>query len=401
MKKLFNRLSSSGKIDASSLKEEQYSDEEHLDTHYRKPTTLPAEPRDTSQDLKLKKSFSGSGSIGKGDHPSAFSVKKSSSVKLSKDKEIKDKDKLNESTDKSLKKSGSTKKRSIGKSSDLLKKDTERLRSPSLKSIFVSDYKQQRDLGSVESSDSEEEGVPRSRGNSLHDDDFYTNAPIRVPSAPGRLASSPVPMLATPPNAAARAVSPRMDSLTPSPVPMYATPPKSAMRAQSPRVEMSSSGMAYSPPESPHARAYSPPTSPHARAYSPPTSPHERAYSPPTSPHERAYSPPTSPHERAYSPPTSPHAYTYPVPIIPRSPSAQQASTQSDVLDADEFDLRFAVRERQESISDDTALGADFERGRWDSISEDVDMVDEAEITNQKSKSGLFSFGKNTPKKLK
>eukprot|EP00026_Physarum_polycephalum_P008262 Phypoly_transcript_08343.p1 GENE.Phypoly_transcript_08343~~Phypoly_transcript_08343.p1 ORF type:complete len:189 (+),score=57.64 Phypoly_transcript_08343:807-1373(+) len=188
-------------------------------------------------------------------------------------------------------------------------------------------------------------------------------------------------MLGTPPNAAARAASPR--SLSPSPVPMYATPPKSPMRAASPRVEIPPSGMAYTPPISPHARAYSPPVSPH----------------------ERAYSPPASPHARAYSPPTSPNGYA-PVPVMmPRvaspNPAQQQAPAQGMVIDADEFDLRFAVRERTESISDDTALGADFQRDRWNSISEDVDMIDDAETTNQKGKSGLFSFGKNTPKKLK
>jgi len=83
------------------------------------------------------------------------------------------------------------------------------------------------------------------------------------------------------------------------------------------------------------------------------------------------------------------------------SPNPAGTNTR-EVIAADDFDLRFGVgRERTESISDEAALGADFSRGRTDSVSEDAEMFDNGEVSNQKTKSGLFSFGRNTPKKLK
>jgi len=333
MKKLLNRLSTSGKIEANSLREEDtHSDEEHLDTHFRKPASLPADARDTSQDIKVKKSFSGSGSLGRSasyKDTSSDSPKKKSSNGIKKDKEAKDKDKLNESDDKSLRKSGS-RKNSIKKSSEI--KNPDSMKSPSLKSIFSSSYEQQRDTGLIESSsdESEDDSVPRSRGNSMHDDDDeYSFKPIRVPSAPGRMATSPLPTT-------------------------LSTPTKSAMRAASPRALDSPSTVQFAP---------------------------------------------SSPQ---YSPPKSP---TYaPVPNLPRSMSSPNpAGTNTrEVIAADDFDLRFGVgRERTESISDEAALGADFSRGRTDSVSEDAEMFDNGEVSNQKTKSGLFSFGRNTPKKLK
>jgi len=313
MKKLLNKLSNSGRMELDGG-----AGEERLDMHVKKTTTLPADTRDTSQDIKIKKSFSSSGSIGRS----------SGGIKHQKDKEAKEK--LNESDDKSLRKSGSQKK----KSSEV--KNPDSMRSPSLKSIFSSSYEQQRDTGLIESSDSEEEdNVPRSRGNSMHDDELLeihtrSTTPVRVPSAPVRLAVSPVPAYSTPPrsNPASRAASPRMDS-----------PPSSAFST-------------YSPPRSP-----------------------------------------------LYTGAASP------VPNLPRSVSSPNPaiSNQRSVIDADEFDRRFANPVlHSEAVSDETALGADFSHSRTESVSEDVDMDDYqgGELMNQRSKSGLFSFG-NKPKKLK
>jgi hypothetical protein len=225
MKKLLNKLGSGN----NSLREDNTSsdDEEHLDAHFRKPTSLPADARDTSEDLKLKKS----GSVGKGNaEVSDFSKKKSSSNGI---KAPKDKDKLNESDDKALRKSGS-RRRSVNKSSEV---KPEGLKSPSLKSIFTS-YDQQRDTGLMAGNNEsdDEDSVPRSRGNSMHDDDDQFYPPVRVPSAPARISPTNV----TPQR---RGTSPRMES------------PASSSSAFSPFA--ASPNHVYSPPSSPY-RAASP-----------------------------------------------------------------------------------------------------------------------------------------------
>lgn len=169
----------------------------------------------------------------------------------------------------------------------------------------------------------------------MHDDELLeihaaSTTPVRVPSAPVRLAVSPVPAYSTPPrsNPASRAASPRMDS-----------PPSSAFST-------------YSPPRSP-----------------------------------------------LYT------GVASPVPNLPRSVSSPNPanSNQRSVIDADEFDRRFANPvQHSETVSDETALGADFSHSRTESVSEDVDMDEDnqgGELMNQKSKSGLFSFG-NKPKVL-
>jgi len=117
-----------------------------------------------------------------------------------------------------------------------------------------------------------------------------------------------------------------------------------------------------------------------------------------------AYSPPASPYRGA----PSPSAY---VPSLPRSvstPSPSTAASAPRVITADDFDLRFGAAPtaaRTDSVSDETALGTDFSRNRAESVSEDVEMIDDnynenGELMNQKGKSGLFSFG-NKAKKLK
>lgn len=326
MKKLLNKLSNSGKIDVDSLREDSYSDE-----HIRKPSSLPSDSRDTSQEIKLKKSFSGGGSVGRDND---FNKKKSSSsgIKSPRDKELKEK--LNESDDKALRKSGS-RKNSMKKSVEIKNQDS--MKSPALKNMFASSYEHQKDTALVDSDSSEDESVPRSRGNSMHDDEeFYTTMPIRVPSAPGRLASSPVPLHSTPPLAALH-VSPRASD---SPAP--------------------SSPYMHSPPASPF-RPVAVPTSPTAGAQ---------------------------------------------VPNLPRSVSTPSPRVAQNVVAADDFDLRFGVvgRPRNDSITDEseTVLGSDYARSQAaDDDEEDVDMIDDVEVTNQKGKTGLFSPRKNKAKKLK
>jgi hypothetical protein len=328
MKKLFNRLSLSGKIESDTLREDTYSDEEHLDTHYRKKESLPADSKDTSQDLKLKKSFSGGsgGSVGRSNKDYDFAKKKSSSsgIKKQKDKdtkENKDNEKLNESDDKALKKSSSLRK----KSSKSYEGKNE-MKSPALKSVFVSEYEHTRD-GSVESGESDDD-VPHSHNDSLHDDDFYTTTPIRVPSAPARLASSPIalPPKSPSPSAAASAASPRMDS----PPSFTASPPQKAF---SPQAQY---GM------SPSAQ-------------------------------------------------------------LPRSVSSPNPAAHSPKIVADDFDLRFGAHghARTDSISDDYEKLGNFARDRTDSVAdEEAEIIPDEEMSNQKGKSGRFTFG-NKAKKLK
>jgi len=112
-----------------------------------------------------------------------------------------------------------------------------------------------------------------------------------------------------------------------------------------------------------------------------------------------AYSPPASPYRGAPSP--TPY-----VPSLPRSVSSPNPASSKQVVVADDFDLRFGVTTQAarpaDSVSDETALGGDFSRDRSESVSDDTEMVDDnGEPTNQKGKSGLFSFGTNKAKKLK
>jgi hypothetical protein len=182
MKKLLNKLSNSG-----NLRDESFP-EEHLEIHYRKSTTLPSDAKDTSADFKMKKSFS----LSKASSPrykeamesqqqEDFSKKKSSSIGVRKEKVRPSLDKLNESDDKLVRKSKSM-------------KSPTSMRSPSLKSIF-SNYEPQKDGKNVivESSDSEDEDafVPHQHPDVHDDEHFNMTAPIRVPSAPARMAHSP------------------------------------------------------------------------------------------------------------------------------------------------------------------------------------------------------------------
>ena len=165
--------------------------------------------------------------------------------------------------------------------------------------------------------------------------------PIRVPSAPGRLASSPY---TTPTHMA----SSRMDSS--SPASAYAAPTTPAHMA-SPRMDYLSPASAHSPPKSPYVAP-----SPSAQA---------------------------STLSRSVS---SPNPAT---------------ATPKRVVPADDFDLRFAGagHARTDSVSDETALGGDFARNeRFDAKSEEVeDAAEHDEALKQKGK-GLFSFGSNKPK---
>ena len=187
-----------------------------------------------------------------------------------------------------------------------------------------------------------DDSIPRSHGKqTLDDDEFYSTTPIRVPSAPGRLASSPY---TTPTHMA----SPRMDSS--SPASAYAAPTTPAHMA-SPRMDYLSPASAHSPPKSPYVAP-----SPSAQA---------------------------STLSRSVS---SPNPAT---------------ATPKRVVPADDFDLRFAGagHARTDSVSDETALGGDFARNeRFDAKSEEVeDAAEHDEVLKQKGK-GLFSFGSNKPK---
>lgn len=355
MKKLFNKLSVSGKLEADTLREDKdYSDEEHVDTHYRKSSALPADTKDTSQDLKMKKSFSGgTGSVGRNNKDYEFAKQKSSSSGIKKqEKEIKDKEKLNVSTDKALKKSPSRKK-SLSKSTEV----KDEMRSPALKGVSSP---HERRNGSVDSDESDEDIVIRNREESLQDDDFHATSPIRVPSAPARLASSPMFLPTKSSSPSARAVSPRMDS------PHAFTAPSSPFTA------------------SPPAFTASPP---------------QKAFSP-----QPQYGLVMSPSQPQFNVASSPPAH------LPRSVSSPNpaGARSPQVIAADDFDLRFGGADsghaRTDSNSDNhkTALGNDFARDRADSVPDEAEIPeDDGEATNQKGKGGRFTFGSNKGKKLK
>lgn len=347
MKKLFNKLSASG-----NLREEVNTEEdEHLDTHFRKPTTLPADAKDTSEDIKVKKSFS----LSKATSPrfkdalegEEFSKKKSTSTGLKKDKP-KDKLNLNESDDKHVRKSKSAKAISPKKSSDQLKGSAS-MRSPSLKSIFASQYEQQKDghiMDSSSDSDSEEDAfVLHQHPNPLDDDEFNLSFPIRVPSAPARLASSP----------------------SPSPSPSFVS---LHVRTSSPSPSLNN-GMRVTTPTTPPPLAL----------------------------------PPSSPVPFSTSP-------TARVPAFTQSPPAHALAPKPHLVIADEFDAKFGPtahdgaifgtpdsfngdRDRSESL-DHFNLGKDT---RLDS--ESVEYTTETDEVVYQKKSGLFSFGSNKSTKLK
>lgn len=277
-----------------------------------------------------------------------FSKKKSSSSGLKKEK-AKDK---TEGDDKLVRKSKSMKSVSTKKSSDQIKNPNS-MRSPSLKSIFGPQYEQQRD-GKVimESSDSEEEDdafVPHQHPN-LIDEDNNFSAPIRVPSAPGRMSS------------------PSSHSYSPSPSPTLV---------------------------SLHTRASSP---------SPSSSPYPISPTGKRSPGSPTFFAPQSPAS------TSPTAR---VPAFTQSPPQHVMVPTPHVIMADDLDAQFGNRSqkddtflgnrsRTDSISDD--FGSAFGSGLAHSDSrvsdsEPIDMETD-EMIHQK-KSGLFSFGSNKPMKLK
>lgn len=350
MKKLFNKLSTSG-----NLREEVHVEEEQSDTGFRKSCSLPADAKDTSEDLKTKRSFS----LSKATSPrfkdamesEDFSKKKSSSSGLKKEKI---KDKLNESDDKLVRKSKSMKNVSTSKKTSDVKSPNS-MRSPSLKSIFASQYDQQQDSKDIMlSSDSESETEDAFVPHQHNDDEFASlSLPFRVPSAPGRLASSPSP-----------------SPISPSPSPSLV---------------------------SLHARSTSP---------SPSTSPYPLSPSPTASSNSRT---PVSPVTFMSN---SPPSFSS-VPFT-QSPPPHACVPTPHVVGTDEIDAKyghngaiFGTRATtNDSLFGDSDSKDHFGLGKVhvdshvDSDSETFDSMETDEIVHQK-KSGLFSFGSNKSTKLK
>jgi len=221
MKKLLNKLSTSG-----NLREETHLDnDEHIETHIRKNTSLPTDPQYTSEAFKMRKSFSSSKATSpryrqameKEDLP-----KKKSSTGIKKDKE-KEADKLHESGDRVVRKSFSMRAVSLFKSSDQLKNnpDALRTRSPSLKSIFMSQ-------GDLHDSDDNESATEEDDAFVPHDTTMEYHDHI-TPSTPTQVPSRTTP---SPPFSASPSSSPsHVPSLTPPSsriVPFTQSPPTSS-----------------------------------------------------------------------------------------------------------------------------------------------------------------------------
>lgn len=347
MKKFINKLSSSG-----NLREEPTYDKEHLDTHFRKPTTLSQDTKDTSEEIKLRKSFS----LSKATSPrfrasmdtddfSSSKKKSSSGIK----KEGKDNEKLHESDDKAMRKSFSL-RGVFNKSSDQINKN-ETVRSPSLKGVFSSyDKVQNRHPAEMDGSDSEEDQDAFVPHNDQFDDkEYLATSPIRVPSAPGRMSSSPVPLSPT----RASPSSPPMHLSTSS----VRSPNSNNANTLNFTPTSSSSGLSASTP----------------------------------------IIVPSSP------PSTSVQAFTQSPPSNAQVPR---------IVAVDEFDSHFnfnnntndgGYRGRTDSITDD--YGSEFGRicteSKLDGADEGDDIMDVEEDSVHVKKGGLFGFGQNKPRKLK
>jgi len=237
MKKLLNKLNGSGKFDVDALREEEHlsGDEHYEDVHYRKSATLPSDPRDHAEEIKPARKSSLPKKVISPRAKAMENDDKRSSKEIQKDK-----DKLNESDDKVIRKSFSLKNVTLfNKSTDQLKNtESPAVRSPSLKSMF-SGYGPQKDsLVDVDGSDeemNEDAAVPHNRALGTRDDeDLYFTAPIRVPSAPARAVTSPSPkgskspMMSSSP-AQARTASPRIINSPPG-------SPQFTTQSSSPRV---------------------------------------------------------------------------------------------------------------------------------------------------------------------
>jgi hypothetical protein len=243
MKKLFSKHS---KVD-----DEARDDEEILDINYRKSSSIPSDSRDDQEEIKMKRSLNKKAMLKNKDSMETeeefhFKNKKTSggSVRAHKEKEkVSDKDKLHENDDKPMKKSFSMRTVSLFKSSDQ-EKDPDSMKSPSLKSVYVGEYEQP---DPVEDSDSDDDAaVPKRRGKN---EDGYSTTLLRVPSAPGRLASL------APPQLAPRSVSP--NGYQQSGTPTEYTRPVSPIAYISPSPR-SISPTPYAPPASPHYQSPSP-----------------------------------------------------------------------------------------------------------------------------------------------
>jgi len=232
MKKLFNKLSYSGKME-----DDMHEDEEILDINYRKPTALPADVRDNSEDIKMKRSINKKALSKSKDSLEVeedFHKKKSSSGSVKSHKSS-DKNKLHESDDKVAKKSFSMRTASLFKSSDQIK-DPDSMKSPSLKSVYVSEYEEPQE--ELDGSDSEDDAAVPRRGSSVSADDGYSTTPLRVPSAPGRMSSYAPPRIislsprSVSPTAYTPSTPPSM-SLNQSPSPVAHVPSNSFPRSAS------------------------------------------------------------------------------------------------------------------------------------------------------------------------
>lgn len=223
MKKLLNKLSNSQK-----LEDDHQEDEEILDTNFRKSSTLPADQKDSSEEIKLKRSLNKKALVKSNkdsldfEEGGDFSNKKKGSGSLRvKNEKNADKDKLHESD--GLKKSSSVKAVSIKKSSDKVK-DPDNMKSPSLKSVYVSEDEQPEPES--EESDEDDAAVPKRRGNS----DEHSTTLLRVPSS----SSSPSPRSMSSPPPRVIALSPRSPSPTffssssPAPQPTFYSSPSLA-----------------------------------------------------------------------------------------------------------------------------------------------------------------------------
>jgi len=354
MKKLFNKLSNSG-----NLKDDMFEDE-YMDNHVRKPTILPPDAKDTSQDIKAKRSFSLSKATSprlKAIDSEEFSKKKSSSSGVKKEKDSQ-KDILHESDDK-LKKSKSAKTVSIFKSADQVKNPNQ-MRSPSLKGIFMSPYEQQkegREILDIDSDSEDDDAFVPSQSPTFMDEDFNASPPIRVPSAPARMATSPTP------------ISPNV-RVSPTPI----SPNVRASSPSSPTAYSSSPSLFVTPGKAP--------------------SPFKLSYSPPPTP-VLLGSPSPTPQVLAFTQAPPSYAVAKPTPHVI---VADELDTKFDSM---RMDNKFSFRERNDSITDDFGVGHFRSDAKLDSDSENDAFDDMDTDMGHHKKGGLFSFGSNKSMKLK